>query len=329
MKILITGATGFVGHQLALKLAEGRNDVNILVRNPNSVHIPIHKNIRAFTGDITEKQSITAIIKGCEQVYHTAALVKIFDKNPLLFHEINVEGTRNMLEKSLESGVKKFVFTSSCSVIGPSLKDPMREDDTRITTFDNNYDTTKFIAENLVIDYVNKGLTTVIVSPSKVFGPGIETHPISVNKVLNNFINGSITFIPKPGNLAANYCFIDDVVNGHILAMENGTGGEKYILGGENISFVDFFQTVRSLTGTKATLIQTPEFFIKIWAALQWIQYKTTNKEPYVTKEGIQQIFCNKIFSSDKAIRQLGYQITPLTEGLQQTIQFLKNKTHA
>lgn len=329
MKILITGATGFVGHQLALTLAERGNDINVLVRNPDSVHVPMHKNIRVFTGDITDKQSITAAIKECEQVYHTAALVKIFDKDPRLFHEINVEGTRNMLEKSLESGVKKFVFTSSCSVIGPSLKEPMCEDNSRITSFDNDYDITKFLAENLVTDYIHKGLFTVIVSPSKVFGPGIETHPISVNTVLKKFIKGSPTFIPKPGSLTANYCYIDDVVNGHILAMANGTGGEKYILGGENISFLDFFQTVRSLSGTKAKLIQTHEFFIKIWVALQWIQYKTTNKEPYVTEKGIRQIFCNKIFSSEKAIRQLGYKITPLREGLQETIQFLKNQSHA
>nr|WP_314895602.1 NAD-dependent epimerase/dehydratase family protein [uncultured Flavobacterium sp.] len=329
MKILITGATGFVGHQLALTLAERGNDINVLVRNPDSVHVPMHKNIRAFTGDITDKQSITAAIKECEQVYHTAALVKIFDKDPSLFHEINVGGTRNMLEKSLETGVKKFVFTSSCSVIGPSLKEPMCEDNSRITSFDNDYDITKFLAENLVTDYAHKGLFTVIVSPSKVFGPGIETHPISVNTVIKKFIKGNLTFIPKPGSLTANYCYIDDVVNGHILAMANGTGGEKYILGGENISFLDFFQTVRSLSGTKARLIETHEFFIKTWAALQWIQYKTTNKEPYVTEKGIRQIFCNKIFSSEKAIRQLGYQITPLREGLQETIQFLKNQSHA
>jgi nucleoside-diphosphate-sugar epimerase len=329
MKILITGATGFVGHQLALTLAERGNNIHVLVRNPDSVHVPVHKNIRVFTGDITDKQSITAAINECEQVYHTAALVKIFDKDPSQFHKINVEGTRNMLEKSHEIGIEKFVFTSSCSVLGPTLSEPMCEDNSRIVSFDNDYEITKYLAENLVNDYIHKGLFTVIVSPSKVFGPGIETHPISVNKSIKNFIKGRPTFIPKPGNLTTNYCYIDDVVDGHILAMANGNSGEKYILGGENISFVDFFQIIRTLSGTKARLIEVPEILIKTWAALQWIQYKTTDKEPYVTEKGIRQIFCNKIFSSEKATRQLGYKITPLREGLQQTIHFLKNQPHA
>lgn len=329
MKILITGATGFVGHQLALTLAKLGNDVNILVRNPNSVHVPVHKNIRVFTGDITDKQSITAAINECEQVYHAAGLVKIFDKDPSLFHKVNVEGTRNVLEKSYEIGVGKFVFTSSCSVIGPTLSESLNEDSSRNLSFDNDYEMTKYLAENIVNEYAKKGLFAVIVSPSKVFGPGIETHPVSVNKSIKNFIKGNPTFIPKPGSLMSNYCYIDDVVNGHILAMANGTVGEKYILGGENISFVDLFQTIRTLSGTKARLIEAPEILIKSWAMLQWMQYKMTNKEPYVTEKGIRQIFCNKMFSSEKAIRQLGYQITPLREALEQTIQFLKNQSHA
>lgn len=329
MKILITGATGYVGHQLALTLAERGNEVHVLVRNPDSVNVPTHKNIRVFTGDITNRQSITAAIRECEQVYHTAAIVKIFAKDPSVFYKVNVEGTNNLLAEALELGVKKFVFTSSCGVLGTSVLEPKCENDPRTTGFDNDYEFTKFLAENLVKDYIHKGLFTVIVSPSKVFGPGIETHPISVNRVIKNFIKGGLTFIPKPGNLVTNYCFIDDVVEGHILAMAKGIGGEKYILGGENISFVDLFQTIRSLSGTKAKLIQVPKFLVQTWAVLQWIQYKITRKEPFATAKAIRTIFCNKTFSSGKAIRQLGYQLTPLREGLQQTIQFLKSQNHA
>jgi len=119
------------------------------------------------------------------------------------------------------------------------------------------------------------------------------------------------------------------VVEGHILAMKNGTSGEKYILGGENISYIDLFQKIRSLSGTKARIIQVPKFIVKLWAFMQWVQFELTNKEPFVTNKGIKQIFCNKIFSSEKAIRELGYHLTALEEGLQQTIQFLKTQTHA
>ena len=329
MKILVTGATGYVGHQLALTLAERGNEVHVLVRDPGSINVPGHKNIRVFTGDITERESVTAAICECEQVYHTAALVKVFTKEPGAFYKVNVVGTENVLAKALESGVKKLVFTSSCGVIGPSLKEPLCENDPRIVSFESDYEFTKFMAENLVRSYVHKGLFAVIVSLSKVFGPGIETHPISVNKVIKNFIRGKLTFIPKPGNLVSNYCYIDDVVEGHILAMAKGIGGEKYILGGENISYLELFHTIRSLSGTKAKLVQAPKIMLRIWTLLQWIQYKITRKEPFVTAKAVKMIFCNKSFSSRKAIQQLGYHLTPLKEGLQQTIQFLKTQHHA
>lgn len=328
MKILITGATGYVGHQLALTLAEQGNGVHILVRNSFSSNIPRHKNIIAFTGDITDRPSIRFAICGCKQVYHTAALVKIFAKDPSEFYKVNVEGTANLLAEALESGVKKFVFTSTCGVLGKSVLTPKNENDPRTSSFDNDYEFTKFLAENLVKEYVHKGLFTVIVSLSKVYGPGIETHPISVNKVIKNFIKGKITFIPKPGILATNYCYINDVVEGHILAMAKGIGGEKYILGGENISYTELFKTIRSISGTKAKIIETPKIIILLWAFLQWLLYFTFNKEPVVTKKAIRTIFCNKTFSSRKAILQLGYQVTPLREGLRQTIHFLKTQNH-
>lgn len=329
MKILITGATGYLGHRLALTLAERNNEVHILVRNPDSGNIPQHKNIEVFAGDITQKQSITSAISECSQVYHTAALVKAFDKDATLFYKVNVEGTRNLLESALETGVEKFVFTSSCSVIGPTLKAAMCENDKRISPLDNDYDATKYMAEKLVKEFGKKGLHTVIVSPSKVFGPsGFDAKSISVNTVISRFIKGEPTFIPKPGKLIANYCFIEDVVEGHILAMSKGNVGENYILGGENVSFSEFFQTIGTLSEKKSRLIEIPKFVMKIFSIMQWLQFKATNKEPLITENGIRQIYCNKIFSSEKAISNLGYQITPLREGLQQTIHFFKNQRH-
>ena len=204
MKILVTGATGYLGHQLTLTLAERGNSVQVLVRNPLSANIPSHKNIVVFTGDITNRQSIKSAMRGCEQVYHTAALVKIFAANAADFYKVNVEGTQHLLAEALCAGVKKFVFTSSCGVLGTSVLEPKCENDPRTTGFENDYEFTKFIAESLVKEYIYKGLVTVIVSPSKVYGPGIETHPVSVNHLIQRFIKGRATFIPSPGKLLAN-----------------------------------------------------------------------------------------------------------------------------
>lgn len=329
MKIFITGATGYIGHQLTLKLARQNNIIHILVRNLTSPFIPVHPNIIVFVGDITNRESMLKALAGCEQVFHVAALVNFFSKDPELFYKINVEGTRNLLNASIDAGVKKLVFTSSCAVLGASVNTAKTEKDPRIESFSNNYDFTKFLAENLVREYVHKGLFTVIVSPSKVYGPGIETHSISINSIINRFIKNKITFIPRPSALLNTYCFIDDIVNGHMLAMKYGMGGEKYILGGEIISFKNFFQQLRMISGSKARVIETPRSLVKCWAIGQWLHYLVSNKEPFVTIKGIKHVFANKAYSSEKAIKELGYQITPLKEGLIQTIKYLQIKNHA
>lgn len=329
MKILITGATGQIGHKLALTLANRNNDIHILVRNPNSPNIPVHKNIKVFQGDITDVQSISKAIQGCNQVYHTAALVKIFDTDVTQFHKTNVQGTCNLLEKSLEFGIQKFLFTSSCSVIGPSNGKPLNENNSRTTPFICDYDSTKYEAENLVKKYASKGLHTVIVSPSKIYGHSCtETKSISINTVIHNFLKGKLTFIPKPSHFVANYCFIDDVIEGHILALSKGKSGENYILGGENISYKDFFDTVKNISGAKTKIVEIPKILLQIVSLIQWIQFYTIQKEPFITNKSIQQIFCNKIFSSEKAISHLGYKITPIKKGLQHTIYSLKNLSH-
>ena len=329
MKILVTGATGYVGYQLALKLADQGNCVHILVRNLISPNIPRHDNIIVFQGDITARASLRNAMAGCTQVYHTAAIVKIFAQDPSIFYKVNVQGTQNLLAEAYELGVKKFVYTSTCGVLGSSVNYPKKENDLRTESFDNDYEFTKYLGETLVKEYAHKGLFSVIVSLSKVFGPGIETHTISMNKVINKFIKGKLTLIPRPGSIATNYCFINDIVTGHIQAMQYGLSGEKYILGGENISYDTFFNEIRALSGSKAKLIQVPKFIVKGWAFIQWCKYLFTKIEPFVTIKGIHHIFIKKEYSIEKAKQQLKYHPTPLTEALKQTIHFLKSQNHA
>ncbi len=314
-----------MGHELALALAAQNNRVHVIVRNTSSPNIPVHKNIVIFKGDITDQETIRPAMNGCMQVYHTAALVRIFAKNRSQFYKVNVEGTSNLLKEAVDCGIQKFVFTSTCGVIGSSVSQPKRESDPRTTGFNNDYEFTKSLAEKMVMEYNDKGIETIIVALSKVFGPGVETHPISVNSVIKRFVRGLPTFIPRPGTYSSNYCFTRDVVAGHILAMDKGAGGEKYILGGENISYRNLFQLIRSMTNTNAMLIETPKLVVQLWAIIQWATYLLTGKEPIVTLAGIKHIFCNKTFTSEKAITRLAYQVTPIKEALRETIEFIKH----
>ena len=323
MKILVTGATGYVGHCLALTLARQGNQVHILVRNLQSDFIPQHPNIIVFSGDIIKTETISLAIQDCEQVFHAAALVKLYARRPADFYDINVDGTRNMLEAALKAGVQKFVFTSSCGVIGPSLHQPMSESDPRITGFDNDYDLSKYLAEKLVMEYAMKGLFTIVASASKVFGPGIETHTMGVNGTIKRFIEGKPTFCPSPSHFISNYVFIDDLVRGHILATEKGTSGEKYILGGENISYKSFFETLRNVSGVPGILLPVSKNIARLYGTWHVLQSKLLGKEPFFNAKVANHIFCNKSLSCSKAEKELGYTITPHALAIQSTIQFL------
>ena len=328
MKILITGATGYIGHKLALEAARRNYTVHILVRDLQSPHLPPHPNIIAFKGDITDKTSVIAAMNGCEKVMHAAAIAKLSMKNRNLLFHINVEGTRNMLEAALLLKVKKFVFTSSCAVIGPSGKYPMREQDPRLIAFENDYEISKYWAEELVKEYCHKGLFAVIVNAPRVYGPGPDVNGNVFNGLLKTVLSFRIGFVPFCKQVVGNYAFVDDVVNGHFLAMDKGMGGEKYIIGGENLSYQSFFHTIKEKAGKKIFLLSVPKFIFKTWAYIYQMFCLLTGKETHLSPQVIDRLSENRALSCEKAIRQLGYSITPFAEGIKKTILHLENKVY-
>ena len=329
MKILVTGATGYIGHKLALEAAARNYIVHILVRDINSKYIPLHPNIKTFEGDITNRESVLAAMKGCDQVLHAAALAKMWDKDSSIFYKVNVEGTRNVLKAALELGIKKLVFTSTGAVIGPSDNFPMSESDPRITAFENDYEISKYWAEELVKEYGHRGLFTVIVTAPRVYGPGINSGGNVVEKLLRKILSMKMAFSPAFDHVLANYAFVDDVVNGHFLALEKGLGGEKYILGGENISYHTFFSTIKQNAGKKIMLVKVPKPLLITWSLIHMLVCRMAGKHTNVSPKIIYRISQNRALSCDKAIRQLGYSITPFTLGIQKTILHLSQRNAA
>lgn len=329
MKILVTGASGYVGNNLSHALAGMGNEVRALVRSDSAKEILQHPNITICKGNILDKESLLVAMKGCCQVYHTAAMVGVWAKDPSAYYAVNVEGTRNVLDAALQTGVEKSVFTSTCGVIGPSLNEPMSEKDPRITGFGIDYELSKKIGEDLVFQYAKEGMESVIVSPAKIYGPGNVSHSLTSNAVIEKFLKKRIVFIPSPGTYMACFAFIDDIVKGHLLAMEKGKRGEKYILGGINISYQDFFDQVRTLSSGKGHIVKLSKNIIKGWALLQFLNYKISGSCPRFTLKAIETVFSNYTFSSEKATRELGYSITPLEEALKKTIHHLKYQHHA
>ncbi len=329
MKIMVTGATGFIGRQLCLSLAQQGHTVHALCRN---VHHPLliqHENIVPFKGNILDRQTLHQAMDGCSQVYHTAALAKMWSRNKHDFYRINVTGTVNVMNTAKQHHIAKVVHTSSCGVLGPTIKHPMTEKDPRIVGFPIHYERTKYLADNEVLKFVENGLPVVIVMPSRVYGDGPVTDSNTVGKMVSGYLKGTWRFIPGDGSQVANYVYLQDVVNGHIAAMESGVSGERYILGGEDISFNRFFEVVSSVSHTHHRLFHLPVRIIKAFSYFEAVKTKLTGLPPFFLPEFADRLTMSQKYSSEKAIGQLGYTITPFEEGIRRTIDYLKTQHHA
>jgi nucleoside-diphosphate-sugar epimerase len=324
MKLLLTGSTGYIGHNLALAAASKGYLVHALVRDCSLVNRPVHKNIRYFKGDINEPHSIEAAIGGCDVVIHTAALAQIWNKDRSLFYKINVDGTKNMLEAAKQQGVKKFLFTSTCAVFGPSGVQPLNEDHPRSTPFENDYEISKYCAEELVREYAGNGLFSLIVSLPRVYGPGLNTGSNAVNGMIKKVLKNGIAFVPSAGNVVANYAFIDDVVRGHFEALQHGFSRETYILSGEKISYHQLFKTIVETSGRNIKTIRLPKAVLKAWSAVVFSKCYLRGKHTNISPRTIDRLFKNRALSCAKAVEQIGYRITAFQYGMEQTIYHLK-----
>lgn len=328
MKIFITGVTGYIGQNLMLAAISKGYSVRALVRNTSSPQLIAHEKINYFKGDVTDYDSVLKAMENCDAVMHAAGITQLWHPDRSVFYRVNVEGTKNILEAACFHNVKKFVFTSTCGVLGPSFKYPISEEDPRITPFENDYEISKHCAEELVKEYSRKGLFAVIVALPRVYGPGPLTNGNPVSKFIGDTIKRKIGFIPDAKQVVGNYAFIDDVIEGHFLALQKGLGGEKYNLGGENHSYQEFFDNIRKASTQKIRLIAVPKFLFKAASEFIYTISFITRKHTHFTPKIVDRLYQNRAVSCEKAIRQLGYRITPFENGIQQTIQFLKNKNY-
>lgn len=323
MRILITGATGFIGVKLCLRLANQGHIIHALYRSESKIQQLKHDNIRLLKGDITNIRSLEFAMQSCDYVYHLASYTKLWVKNHDTYSKINYQGTLNVLNVANKLGIKKIVVTSTAGVFGPSTNNIVSEKSKKPTDFFTEYELTKAKAEDLVKDHVRKGQNVVIVNPTRVFGPGLLSASNSVTKIISLYIKGRFRIIPGNGKSIGNYVFIDDVVNGHILAMEKGEKGERYILGGINVSYIEFFKSLANVSGKKYSQFKLPVFLMLSISLLMFFLGRRFGIAPLITPCWVRKYCYNWELSCKKAIEKLRYEITPLEEGLRRTVCYL------
>ncbi len=323
MKVLVTGATGFIGRELTRFLSSQGYSIRALCR-PKSDSAALSKDtVQVFRGDVLDSLSLKQAVLGCDYVLHLAAYAKNWSKDPRTSFEVNVTGTKNVLDASRKARVKKVVITSSCVTFGPSNGTPTKESDERTDGFFTKYERNKFDAEELVTDYVGEGLPVVIVNPTRVFGPGLLSEANSVTVMTQQYLKGKWRLILGDGSSVGNYASVEDVVRGHWLALRWGRPGEKYILGGENLSYNEFFDVLADISRKRYQMIRVP-----VWTALaisnvEELRARWFGHYPLITPPWVKTFVSDWAFSSEKARSELGYTVTPFREALHNTVIWL------
>ena len=324
MKAIVTGATGFVGSAVARVLLRSGYDVRSLVRPTSDRRNLDCLPIEVVVGDLADPASLRDACAGCDALFHVAADYRLWMRDPKPMMASNVDGTVNILRAAMDAGVSRIVYTSSVATLGIRTDGRPADEQTPAALEDmiGPYKRSKFMAEKAVSRLVAEvGAPVVIVNPSAPVGPR-DVKPTPTGRMI---VEAAAGRMPAYVDTGLNVVHVDDVAAGHLAAFERGQIGERYILGGQDMSLREILETIARLTGGKAPLLRIPHGLILpvAYLAEAWTRW-TGGDEPFATVDGIRMARKKMYFKSDKAIRQLGYAPRPATDALSDAIRWFR-----
>lgn len=319
--VFVTGATGFVGRAVVRSLRARGMHVRALVRTAPAVPPP---GIDLVTGDLSDQKTLAGAMQGCNFVVHLAAYARNWARDTRVFDVTNVGGTRRVLAAAAGQGVTRVVHISSVLTIGQSDGTTLDESARRSRPPLTDYERTKLAAEETVTEFVRKGLDVVMVNPTRIFGPGPRTEANSVTIMIRDYLTGRWHLLPGDGSAIGNYAFVEDVAEGIARALERGHTGERYILGGENLSYRQLFTVVERIAGTSHPLLPVPAGAAGIFSRLELLRAILFSGYPLITPGWVATLFTDAAYSSEKAQHELGYVITPFATAMRATIDWLR-----
>ena len=319
--ILMTGGTGFIGRQLLARLIDRRERIRVLVRPQSVARLSSGAEMETIVGDVTDADLVKKGMEGCEVVIHLAALRDRWHLDRSEFEQVNVCGTRLVLEAALAAGVQKVLHVSTALVLGPSQGRPQHEEDQgSLTRFVNEYQRTKFLADLEVRLLLEKGLPVVTLFPSTTYGPSMTRGESPVTDIALAFARGG--FVPRIGMGVhrRNLVYVEDVVSGMLLALDRGQPGTGYILGGENVSPLELLTLLEELTGRPVSRWQIPMWMARGVGGLAEAMACVVQRRPPFSRSTIDILSQEWMVSSERAKAELGYRPIPLQEGLRRTL---------
>ena len=325
MTTLVTGATGFVGSAVARRLLAERRAVRVLVRAGSDRRNVADLDVEVVEGDLTDEGSLARAVDGCEAIFHVAADYRLWALNPDEIYRANVDGTRAIMLAALDAGVPRVVYTSSVATLGLNGDGSPADEDTAVTLANmiGPYKRSKFLAEAEVRRLVDdRGLPAVIVNPSTPIGPR-DIKPTPTGRMIRDAVAGRM---PAYVDTGLNIVHVDDVAEGHLLAYRAGVVGQRYILGGENMSLSAILAEIAGLMGRKPPRVKLPHGLImpvahvaEAWARL------TRGREPMVTPDAVRMARKWMYFSTAKAEAALGYRPRPARAAIADAVAWFRS----
>jgi len=328
VKILVTGGTGFLGSHLVRVLLERGEDVRCLVRSTSRRDNLQDLSVELVTGDLSDLDSIRKAIDGCSIVYHCAADYRLWCKNPAEMYQSNLGGSNNIMQAAFDEGVQKIVYTSTVGCLGLAENGEPADEDTPVQISDmiGHYKRSKFLAEEKVRDWASRGLPVVIVNPSTPVGD-LDIKPTPTGKIIVDFLRGKMFGYVDTG---MNLIDVRDCAEGHVLAAERGSPGNRYILGGRNLTLKELFDALGGVTGIASPKLKVPHWVAETYARIEnfW-SIGVAHREPDVPLESVKLARHKMWFDPSRAIRELGLRSNPIEGALERAVAWFRDHGYA
>jgi dihydroflavonol-4-reductase len=325
MKVFLTGTTGFVGSHVARAYAAQGANLRLLTRSSSSLAAIDGISGEIVTGDLRQPESLRTALRGCDALVHVAADYRLWVRDPKAMYAANVDGTRELLRIAREEGVEKVVYTSSVATMGFQRDGSIVDETTPVSLAEmiGHYKRSKYMAEQEAIAAARDGQHVMILNPTTPIGPG-DAKPTPTGRIVVDFLNRNF---PAYVDTGLNLVDVTEVARMHVLALERGTPGERYILGGENLTLKQILDRMSAITGLPSPTMKVPHAVALAFAFFdETFTGRVRGKEPRATVEAVRMGRKFMFASSAKAERELGFRILPVYSALRAAIEwFLQN----
>ena len=328
MKVFVTGATGFLGSHVARVLAEQGAQLRLLVRPSSDLRNIADLHAERVVGDLREPASFEKALDGCDAVFHVAADYRLWVRDPDQMYRSNVEGTRGLLAAAKKHGVRRVVYTSSVATMGFTSNGSMADENSPVSLEDmiGPYKRSKFMAEQVAFEAAREGIDVVVANPTTPVGER-DIKPTPTGRIVVDFLKRKF---PAYVDTGLNLVDATECARGHVQALEKGRRGERYILGGENLTLKQILDRLGVMTGLKSPTVKLPYVFALATGVVdEMVTGRILGREPRATIDAVRMGHKMMFVSSAKAERELGWRTVPVDGALRRAVDWFRSNGYA